>query len=125
MRFLTLAGACRGLRSAPAFVFLILAACTPLVAQTTGSIYGTVTDESGAVVAGANVTAVNTLTNEERSTASNEVGFFNLPELPVGLYTVRVEFESKCSSLLQCFSSAAYLSVISARFSLKSTFCLS
>ncbi len=62
-------------------------------AQTTASIFGTVTDESGAVVAGATIRATNTLTNETRVTASNEVGYYSLPELPVGTYTVRVELE--------------------------------
>jgi hypothetical protein len=60
-------------------------------AQTTASIFGTVTDESGATVVGANIQATNTLTNELRRTVTNEVGEYNFPDLAVGLYKVRVE----------------------------------
>ena len=68
-------------------------ALVPMNAQTTGSIFGTVTDESGAVVAGAQIRAMNTLTNEIRNTVTNELGYYGLPELPVGVYTVRAERE--------------------------------
>jgi len=69
---------------------LVVAQCA---AQTTGSIFGTVTDESGAVVAEARIVAVNTLTNEARVTRSNQLGNFTLPALPLGTYTVRCELE--------------------------------
>jgi len=65
----------------------------PLGAQTTASIFGTVTDESGAVVIGATIQARNILTNESRSTTSNEVGHYSFPELPVGVYRVQAELE--------------------------------
>ncbi len=64
-----------------------------LYAQTTASILGTVTDESGAVVAGAQVRAVNALTNEARSTVTNDLGYYSFPELPVGVYSVQAERE--------------------------------
>jgi len=70
--------------------FVIL---TPLGAQTTASIFGTVTDESGAVVVGAKVMAVNTLTNDVRTTESNAVGAFAFPQLAVGLYRVQCELQ--------------------------------
>jgi hypothetical protein len=70
---------------------LLAGGATTAVAQTTGSIFGTVTDESGAVVSGARVQATNTLTNEIRNTATNEVGIYTFPELPVGVYRVLVE----------------------------------
>jgi hypothetical protein len=62
-------------------------------AQTTASIFGTVTDESGAVIVGATIRATNTLTNETRVVASNDLGYYSLPELPVGMYTVSAELE--------------------------------
>ncbi len=74
------------------FLFLTLAG-SPLGAQVTASLFGTVTDESGAAVMGAKVVATNTLTNETRATETNEVGNYNLPALPVGMYTVRCEFQ--------------------------------
>ena len=71
---------------------LALAFGAPTVhGQTTASIFGTVTDESGAAVVGANIQAKNTLTNELRRTATNEVGNYTFPDLAVGLYTIRVE----------------------------------
>lgn len=60
-------------------------------AATTGSISGTVKDPSGAVIAGATVTATNTATNVQMKTVSDEKGFYAFPSLPVGRYNVRVE----------------------------------
>ncbi|MDQ2774409.1 MAG: carboxypeptidase regulatory-like domain-containing protein [Acidobacteriota bacterium] len=56
-----------------------------------GSIRGTVQDSSGALVPGANVTAVSAATNIATSTLSTGAGNYNIPELPPGMYTVRVE----------------------------------
>ncbi len=79
-------------RSAAMLAVLALA-LAPVNAQTTGSIFGTVTDETGAVITAAQIRATNTLTNEFRSTATNELGYYSLPELPVGVYAVRAERE--------------------------------
>ena len=71
-------------------VFVLLAAVS-LSAQTfRGTILGTVTDPSGAVVAGAKVTVKNTGTGLERSTQTSADGSYSLPELPIGTYTVTV-----------------------------------
>jgi hypothetical protein len=59
--------------------------------QTTASIFGTVSDESGAIVSGARIEATNTLTNEVRTTVTEGAGSYNLPELSVGLYRIRIE----------------------------------
>ena len=60
--------------------------------QTTfGSITGTVTDQSGAVVPNAKVTIVNENTGLERQVLSSQTGVFNVPDLNVGTYRVRVE----------------------------------
>ncbi|HXX21925.1 MAG TPA: carboxypeptidase regulatory-like domain-containing protein [Terriglobia bacterium] len=60
-------------------------------AQTTGTIRGTVTDPSGAVVPGANVTATLSDTYVSRSLTTNESGDYEFPALPVGRYTVAVQ----------------------------------
>ena len=60
-------------------------------AQTTGTIRGTVTDPSGAVVPGANVTAIQSDTHLSRSLTTNESGDFEFPALPVGRYSVAVQ----------------------------------
>ncbi|HZI17294.1 MAG TPA: TonB-dependent receptor [Pyrinomonadaceae bacterium] len=56
-----------------------------------GSITGTVTDQSGAVVPGAKVTATSLDTGEAREVASSGEGSFTLPELRAGRWRVSVE----------------------------------
>jgi hypothetical protein len=71
-------------------VFLFLAAAT-LVAQTfRGTILGTVTDASGALVAGATVKVRNVGTGQERSTTTSTDGSYAIPELPIGTYAVTI-----------------------------------
>jgi hypothetical protein len=86
---LTLRTARRGLA-----VILLLACAVSVSAQTTiatGSIQGTVTDPSGAVVANAKVTITNLDTNQMRETATGSSGTFNSGSLLPGNYSVRVE----------------------------------
>ena len=61
-------------------------------AQATASatIQGTITDKSGAVVAGAEIVAKNKGTDITRTTSSDEVGSYRFELLPVGTYTVTV-----------------------------------
>src|SRR5579872_1026691 len=71
-----------------AFVVLL---ATALVAQTfRGTILGTVTDASGAVVSGATVRVMNSETGQERTTQSNADGNFVVTELQIGKYVVTV-----------------------------------
>lgn len=59
------------------------------VAQTiTGSIRGTVTDASGAVVPGADVTATNVATNVATHATTNGSGLYNFQFLTLGDYTI-------------------------------------
>ncbi len=70
--------------------FLIAAA--PLVAQRLdGTISGTVKDPSGAVIPGAAVTIVNDKTGETRSVVTSDAGYYNVPNLLVGSYWVKIE----------------------------------
>jgi hypothetical protein len=72
-----------------ALIFLLAGVAS---AQTfRGTILGTVTDQNGALVAGAKVTAKNTSTGLERSTTTDEAGNYTVAELPIGPYEVRVE----------------------------------
>src|SRR5258708_121118 len=57
----------------------------------TGSISGTVQDPSAAVVEGAAVTATQNATNSPFKTSTGSAGTFQIPGLPVGLYTVTIE----------------------------------
>jgi hypothetical protein len=62
-----------------------------VVAQTTSSISGVVVDQTGAVVAGARVTARSLATNFTRTTQSNSDGRFTFQEMRVGAYEIRAE----------------------------------
>src|SRR5260370_6014381 len=61
-------------------------------AQATASatIQGTVTDNSGAVVAGAQVVAKNKATDASRTTTTSDTGYYQFELLPVRTYTVTV-----------------------------------
>ena len=54
-----------------------------------GTIQGTVTDPSGAVVAGASVVATNVETGVQTNRKTTDAGFFVLSPLPPGEYTLR------------------------------------
>src|SRR5260370_5041276 len=70
---------------------MILATSSWLKAQSFyGSIVGTVTDPSGAVVPGATVTGTNTGTNEANSIKSDATGKFNIANLLPANYKVEV-----------------------------------
>jgi hypothetical protein len=66
-------------------------AATAFGQTTTGAISGTITDPTGAVVAGATITVTNPATGAERSVESNEQGAFEVPTLPPGKYTITVD----------------------------------
>lgn len=57
----------------------------------TGSISGTVSDPTGAVIAGVSVTATNTAQGIVAKTTTDTSGFYNFPRLAVGTYDVQVE----------------------------------
>jgi len=59
-------------------------------AGVTGSISGIVTDESGAVVVGAEITARGIETGMQRLVHTDDKGFYSFLALPVGTYTVSV-----------------------------------
>ncbi|MPY88266.1 MAG: hypothetical protein GEU99_10105 [Luteitalea sp.] len=75
-------------------VTLILAAIiaslsnTLLLAQATGGIIGTIVDETGAALPGADVVAHNTGTGADISTVTATDGTFRMPEVPIGVYSV-------------------------------------
>jgi hypothetical protein len=70
----------------------LLLSLEPLAAQTTtGSIVGTVTDNSGAAVPGAAVTVTNVDTNITTKTTTDSSGNYVVTPLPVGHYSVAKE----------------------------------
>ena len=69
---------------------LVFALSGSLRAQApTGTIAGTVTDQSGAVLPGATVTVTNKDTGASRVVQSGSDGAFSIPDVPAGTYTVK------------------------------------
>src|SRR5882672_4379861 len=74
----------------------LLPAAAGLYAQSEvggATLNGTITDPSGAAVAGAKVTAVEQGTGFARPAISNDAGLYSLIRLPVGTYTLTVEMK--------------------------------
>jgi hypothetical protein len=72
----------------PLVVFMFAVAA---FAQTTASIQGTVTDQSGAAVVGAKVIVKSPASGIERTTQTSSTGAFEVPALPPGVYSVQVQ----------------------------------
>ena len=73
------------------FLAVLLSSSVVAVGQTTGTISGTVTDEKGAVITNATVTARNTERNISRNIQTGGDGNYRFENLPVGPYEVTVE----------------------------------
>ena len=72
-------------------VLLLLFSALTISAQTDqGRISGTVTDEAGAVVAGATVSVRNNGTNQTRTATTDTNGFYLVPSLNAAVYTITV-----------------------------------
>src|SRR4029077_19039326 len=56
----------------------------------TGRILGTVTDQTGGVIAGATVAVTNAQTGVARNLVADDAGEYSAPNLTPGTYTVRV-----------------------------------
>ena len=61
--------------------------------QTNGEIRGSVKDPLGAIIQGANVTATVAGTDTVRTAVTGQEGDFDIPELPVGSYSVSAEVQ--------------------------------
>lgn len=66
--------------------------------QANGSFSGTVLDKSGSVISGAKVTVTSQGTGAARDSISDDAGHYLIPLLPVGIYTLHVEFSGFQSS---------------------------
>lgn len=72
------------------FTLLVLAIATGLYAQTTGQITGTVRDNTGAVVPGADVTVINTAQGTPSKTTTNNAGDYLVAGLGEGNYNIEI-----------------------------------
>lgn len=77
------------------FTFGVLSLCSGFsVAQvTSGTILGTVKDQSGAFIQNATVTVKDAQTGVERTVVTSESGEFVFPNLPPGTYAIAVKLE--------------------------------
>src|SRR4051794_13298549 len=72
-------------------VTLCLFAALALKAQDRGTIRGTISDTSGAVIPTVSVTVLNVDTGTRQSATTDQAGIYAFPYLQVGNYTVSVE----------------------------------
>ena len=110
------------LYSLAAILLTILA--TPFAhAQTyRGGINGSVTDHTGAAIANATVTAIDTATNQTYTTVSTSAGEFSFTNLPISSYTITIAFTGFSTAKydkVQIEAGSSYL--ISAKLALSST----
>jgi len=76
----------------PLAVALLLVLAATAFAQTdTGKISGTVKDQNGAIVPGANVSIIDERIGTERNAKANDDGFFSVPVLKPSSYRVIAE----------------------------------
>jgi hypothetical protein len=73
-------------------IILCLVPSSPAQVDRAG-LNGTVTDPSGRVLPQTHITAVQTATGLRRETISSSTGAYDIPELPVGVYTITFEHE--------------------------------
>ncbi|HEY3128460.1 MAG TPA: TonB-dependent receptor, partial [Acidobacteriota bacterium] len=71
-----------------AIIFLAVFAVTFAQISSTSRIEGTVRDNSGSIVPGAEITVTNTQTGATYKALTNDEGAFSVPALPVGIYKV-------------------------------------
>src|ERR1700739_2151899 len=71
-------------------LFLCLPTLQGLAQTVTGTIRGTITDPSGAIVSGATVTATNTASAVATATKTNGTGEYSIRFLQIGQYKITV-----------------------------------
>ncbi len=81
------------MRSAKLAVCLFAVAFIATAQTDRGSITGTISDATGAIVANASIEAKNVATGQTYSATSTQTGNYTLPQLPAGSYEVLVEVQ--------------------------------
>ncbi len=78
-------------RAMAACATMLLVAAFAFAQSDNSTISGMVKDSSGSVIVNAKVTVINEGTGFERQATTNETGFFTVPNIPPGYYSVAVE----------------------------------
>jgi hypothetical protein len=89
-----------------ALVVLLCGANAAFAQDVTATITGTVTDPSGAAIAGANVTAKSVDRGITYNAVTNDSGVYRISQLPVGNYDLRIEKTGFQTSLYPAFNLA-------------------
>ena len=74
-----------------ASLLVLFSFCLGLAQNITATLTGTVTDSSGAALAGATVTLHDKTKNTDVTAATDQAGFYSVPDLPVGTYSVTIK----------------------------------
>ncbi|HXX17184.1 MAG TPA: carboxypeptidase regulatory-like domain-containing protein [Candidatus Eremiobacteraceae bacterium] len=85
-------------------VFLLSGANATFAQEVTATISGSVTDPSGAAIAGATVTAKSVERGISYTGTTNEAGIYRIPQLPVGNYDLRIEKTGFQTALYPAFT---------------------
>lgn len=100
---------------------LLTGAAAAQTAAATGTVVGTVTDPSGAVIPGAVVTLINTGTNARRAGKTDGRGGFTFPAVTPGIYSLTVEAKGFRTAAIPALSvSVARSSLANVKLSLGS-----
>jgi hypothetical protein len=82
-----------GIAALPVLVVLLALPASSYAQRFTGELSGTVVDDSGASVPGADVTLTNEASGAQRRTVSNADGFFAFSAVPAATYTVTIAIQ--------------------------------
>jgi hypothetical protein len=85
-------------------IFILILSISLYGQATDGNIVGTVSDKSGAVIAGATVEATNTATNVRLSTQTAQNGDYRFNNVPVGRYTINFSASGFTASSITNFA---------------------
>jgi carboxypeptidase family protein/TonB-dependent receptor-like protein len=82
-------------------VSLFFVGCVAQAQFDSGSLVGTIRDQSGAAVSGASITVTNNATNIATSTTSNSSGDYEVPALHAGVYTISAKATNYAEAVAQ------------------------
>jgi hypothetical protein len=80
----------RAIGAALGLTLAVMLLAQGLLAQSTGTVTGTVYDQAGAVVPKAAVQLINDASNDVRKSTSNDAGYFSFGSVPPGNYSIKV-----------------------------------
>ena len=86
---------------APVIVVFVLLLSAPVYGQSTASLEGLITDQHGALIRGAEITAIDPAIAVTRSSVTDDSGRYQIPALPIGDYRVEVRAKGFQTQILE------------------------